>query len=65
MTPGDDGYDLVNGGLAWEFHHHFMWLLAYEQTMYDSNNGGLGKVPSAGKNLEDDWRVQTVLQMSF
>ncbi len=65
VTPGDDGYDLVNGGLAWEFHHHFMWLLAYEQTMYDSNNGGLGKVPSAGKNLEDDWRVQTVLQMSF
>lgn len=65
VTTGDDCYDLVNGGLAWEFYHHFMWLLAYEQIMYDRNNSGLGKVPSAGKDLDDDWRVQTVLQINF
>ena len=65
VTPGDDCYDLVNGGLAWEFYHHFMWLLVYEQIMYEKNNGGLGKVPGEDDNLADDWRVQTVLQMKF
>jgi hypothetical protein len=65
VTSGDDCYDLVNGGLAWEFYHHFLWLLVYEQVMYEKNNGGLGEVPSAGKNLEDDWKVQTVLQIKF
>jgi hypothetical protein len=65
VTPGDDNYDLVNGGLAWEFYHHFLWLLAYERIMYDRNNGGVGKVPSLDKDLADDWRVQTVLQLEF
>ena len=65
VTPGDDCYDLVNGGLAWEFYHHFMWLLVYERIMYDNNNGGVGKVPVQGNDLADDWRVQTVLQISF
>jgi hypothetical protein len=65
VTLGDDAYDLVNGGLAWEFYHHFMWLLVYERIMYDSNNGGVGKVPVAGNGLADDWRVQTVLQIKF
>jgi hypothetical protein len=65
VTSGDDAYDLANGGLAWEFYHHWIWLVAYERTMYDRNNGGIGKAPSADRDLADDWRVQTVLQMSF
>ena len=65
VTPGDDCYDLVNGGLAWEFYHHWMALLVYETIMYEKNNGGLRKVPSEDKNLDDAWRVQTVLQMKF
>jgi len=65
VTTGEDCHDLVHGGLAWEFYHHFMWLLVYEQIMYERNNGGRGKVPEAGHDLEDDWRVQTVLQMKF
>lgn len=65
VTAGDDCYDLVNGGLAWEFYHHFMWLLVYERIMYDKNNGGVGKVPVEGNDLADDWRVQTVLQINF
>jgi hypothetical protein len=65
VTPGDDAYDLVNGGLAWEFYHHFLWMLAYERTLYDRNNGGRGKVPEAGRDLADDWRAQTVLQITF
>lgn len=65
VTPGDDAYHLVNGGLAWEFYHHFLWLLAYERIMYDRNNGGVGKAPSLDENLADDWRVQTVLQIEF
>ena len=65
VTPGDDCYDLVNGGLAWEFYQHFLWLLAYEQVMYDKNNGGIGKAPSLDEGLADDWRVQTVLQIAF
>ena len=65
VTAGDDCYDLVNGGLAWEFYHHFMWLLVYERIMYDKNNGGVGEVPVEGNDLADDWRVQTVLQINF
>ena len=65
VTSGDDAYDLANGGLAREFYHHWVWLLAYERTMYDRNNGGIGKAPSADRDLADDWRVQTVLQMKF
>jgi len=65
VTLGDDCYDLVNGGLAWEFYHHFMWLLVYERIMYDRNNGGVGKAPSFDNDLADDWKVQTVLQISF
>jgi hypothetical protein len=65
VTPGDDNYDLVNGGLAWEFYHHWMALLVYETIMYQKNNGGLRKVPSLDNNLEDSWRVQMVLQMKF
>jgi hypothetical protein len=65
VTPGDACYELVNGGLAWEFYHHFMWLLVYQRTMYEKNNGGLGKVPVLDDNLADDWQVQTVLQISF
>jgi hypothetical protein len=65
VTPGDACYDLVFGGLAWEFYHHFMWLLVYQQTMYEKNNGGLGKVPVLDDNLADDWQVQTVLQIEF
>ena len=62
---GNDSYDLVNGGLAWEFFHHWYLLLAYERIMYGNNNAGLGKVPAAGKGLADDWKVQTVLQINF
>jgi len=65
VTPGDDCYDLVNSGLAWEFYHHWMALLVYETVMYEKNNGGLRKVPSEDKNLDDPWRVQMVLQMKF
>jgi hypothetical protein len=65
VTPGDDCYDLVNSGLAWEFYHHWMALLVYETVMYEKNNGGRGKIPSEGKNLDDAWRAQTVLQMQF
>ena len=65
VTTGDDCYDLVNGGLAWEFYHHWMALLVYETVMYQKNNGGLRKVPVEDKNLEDPWRVQMVLQMKF
>ncbi len=65
VTPGDACYDLAMGGVAWEFFHHWYWLLVYERTMYDKNNGGIGKVPSLDADLADDWRVQTVLQMEF
>jgi hypothetical protein len=65
VTSGSDHYDLMNGGFAWEFYPHWLAMLVYEHTMYQDNNGGLGKVPSAGKNRDDDWRVQTVLQIEI
>jgi hypothetical protein len=65
VTTGDDNYDLMLGGFAWEFYPHWLAMLVYEHIMYQDNNGGLGKVPSAGKNLDDDWRVQTVLQIEI
>ena len=55
----------MNAGLAWEFYRHWMALLVYETVMYQKNNGGLRKVPSEDKNLDDSWRVQMVMQMKF
>ena len=65
VTQGDDRYNLVIGGLAWEFYHHWLLLVDYERIIYDKNIGGLGKVPSLNKGLDDDWKVQAVLQIKF
>ena len=65
VTSGEDAYDLVNGGLAWEFYKKWMVLLAYERIYYEDNNGGVGKAPALNTALADDWRVQTALQMEF
>ncbi len=65
VTSGHDAYDLVMGGVAWEFYGHCIWLLTYERTFYERNSGGVGKVPEADRDLADDWRVQTVLQIKI
>ncbi len=65
MTSGNDEYDLVNTGVAWEFFRQWMVLLAYERVMYGEHNGGLGEVPSLDADLQTDWKVQTALQMKF
>jgi hypothetical protein len=65
VSSGDDNYDLMLGGFAWEFYPHWLAMLVYEHITYQDNNGGLGKVPSPGENLDDDWRVQTVLQIEI
>ncbi len=65
VTSGDDAYDLAHTGLAWRFFHEWMVILVYERVMYDENNGGIGEVPVLGEDLEDDWRVQTALQIEF
>ena len=65
VSAGDAAYDLVLGGAAWEFYHHWLLLLVYERVLSEENSGGIGKVPVPGNDLADDWRVQTVLQMKF
>ena len=65
LTPGDDNYDLVFGGLAWEFFHHWYLMVVYETIEYEKNNGGLGKLPGIDNCHPDDWKVQTVLQIKF
>ena len=65
VVGGKDDYDLVNGGLAWEFFHHWYLMVVYERIFYQENNGGLGKAPDPGNDLVDDWKVQTVLQIKF
>jgi hypothetical protein len=62
---GDDAYDLIIGGAAWEFFHHWYLLAAYQQTFYEKNSGGVAKVPSPGLDLADAWQAQLVLQMAF
>ena len=65
VVDGKDDCDLVNGGLAWEFFHHWYLMVVYERIFYQENNGGLGKAPDPGNDLVDDWKVQTVLQIKF
>ena len=65
VTSGQDDYDLVNGGLAWEFFHHWYLMVVYERIFSQENNGGPGKAPVPGNDLVDDWKVQTVLQIKF
>jgi len=62
---GNDSYDLVNSGLAWQFYKSCYLLLAYERIMYDKNNAGLRKLPAPDTNRPDDWRVQSVMQIAF
>lgn len=65
VTASDDGYQLAIGGLAWDFMTGCHLLIAYERILYGANNGGLGEVPVARRNLQDDWKIQTVLQIAF
>ena len=62
---GADAYNLIIGGAAWEFFHHWYLLAAYQQTLYEKNSGGVAKVPSPGLDLPDAWQAQLVLQMAF
>jgi hypothetical protein len=65
VTSGDDSYDQVIGGVAWEFFRHWYLLAAYQHTLYQRNNGGVGKVPVQDLNLPDSWQAQLVMQMAF
>lgn len=65
LTPGEDAYDLAMGGLSWTFYPSCLALLVYEHIWFEENNGGLGKVPVANADLEDDHRVQVAVQISF
>jgi len=62
---GDDSYDLVIGGVAWEFFPHWYLLAAYQETLYQRNSGGVARVPEPGLDLPDAWQAQLVMQMSF
>jgi len=62
---GDDRYDLALGGLAWEFFPQWYLMAVYQRTLYQSNSGGVAKVPEPGLSLPDAWQAQLVLQMAF
>jgi hypothetical protein len=65
VVSGDDAYDLVIGGVAWEFWRHWMLLVAYEGIFYQKNSGGLKDGPVQDNNLADDWKAQIVLQINI
>ncbi len=65
VTPGEDAYQLAMGGLSWTFYSSCKALLVYERIWFEENNGGLGKVPVAKADLDDDHRIQVAIQISF
>ena len=62
---GDDEYDLYMVGLAYQVYKKNMILLVNEWVDYERNNGGLKKLPSVNKALDNDYRIQLVYQVSF
>jgi len=56
-------YDMVIGSLTWDFHKGNMLMLVYEQTDYEDDNAGKGKVPSPGTRLGQDNKYQLVWQI--
>ena len=68
---GDDKYQLYLVGFAYQLHQKNMLLIDAEWTNYEKNNGGGkwgkagGPLPKLGNHPKDDFRLQTVLQISF
>jgi len=62
---GHDSYDLLIGGVAWEFFPHWYLLGAFQETLFQRNSGGVAKVPDPGLDLPNAWQAQLVLQMAF
>jgi hypothetical protein len=61
----DTAYDMFIGGIAYDFYHSNMLVLAYETTDYEHDSGGKGGVPVLDNRLGDDYKLQLVYQVSF
>ncbi len=68
---GDDEYQLYLFGFAYQLHKKNLFLLTAEWTDYEKNNGGGkwgkagGALPKLNHRPKDDFRIQSVLQISF
>lgn len=58
-------YNMVMGGVTYDLFKGNMLMLAFETVSYDVNSGGMGKVPSPGKDLGNAWKIQGVYQIKF
>ena len=65
MIAYDAYYDMVIGGLAYDFYKGNTLMLAYETTDYGPNAGKKGKLPVLDNHLGDDKKLQAVLQIKF
>ncbi len=65
MIAFDADYDMVIGGLAYNFYKGNTLMLAYETTDYGPNAGKKGKLPVPDNRLGDEKKFQAVFQIKF
>ncbi|MBN1833385.1 MAG: hypothetical protein JW896_14870 [Deltaproteobacteria bacterium] len=65
MIAIDADYDMVIGGLAYDFYKGNTFMLAYETTDYGPNAGKKGKLPVPDNHLGDEKKLQAVFQIKF
>jgi hypothetical protein len=65
MIAFDADYDMVIGGLAYDFYKGNTFMLVYETTDYGPNAGKKGKLPVLDNHLGDDKKFQAVFQIKF
>ena len=65
LAADKTAYNTIIGGVSYDLYSGNLIMLTFETTDYEDNVGGMGKVPSAGKNLGKDQKVQVVYQIKI
>ena len=65
LIAGNTSYTMIMGGLACNLYKGNLVLITFENTDYESDSGGKGKLPSRGLNLGKDRKFQVVYQIKI
>jgi len=65
LASDKTAYNMLIGGVSYDLYNGNLVMLTFETTDYGDNVGGMGKVPSVGKNFGKDQKIQVVYQISI
>lgn len=65
LASDKTAYNMLIGGVSYDLYNGNLVMLTFETTDYEDNVGGMGKVPSVGKNFGKDQKIQVVYQIKI